>query len=193
MLREAELFVMAEEMLLEVLGRIRDGDWEIVLPALSDVPGRDRPTSMRDAVHRYAEDDARAPEALAGVSSSAPAPSATVKPGDAGWHVRLAGVVDAASAAARAVEDSDDATRDYLQLATIERCFLANEVAMHLGSTACPLPEELARGIWELTEPHAESWRVRKVFREPLPLPDHVSWRDRFLLSAGREPHLADH
>ena len=72
MLREAELFVMAEEMLLEVLGRIRDGDWEIVLPALSDVPGRDRPTSMRDAVHRYAEDDARAPEALAGVPDGAP-------------------------------------------------------------------------------------------------------------------------
>jgi hypothetical protein len=28
------------------------------------------------------------------------------------------------------------------------------------------------------------------VFRTPLPLPDgHVSWRDQFLLMAGRDPH----
>ena len=37
----------------------------------------------------------------------------------------------------------------------------------------------------------AGTWRARGWFREPLPLPPHVSWRDRFLLTAGHDPHPA--
>lgn len=80
-----------------------------------------------------------------------------------------------------------------LLCATIERCLLAHYVAAFLGSTACPLPEELARPLWELTVPQAQQWRERGHFRPPMPLPDHVSWRDRFLLDAGHEPHPAGH
>ena len=70
------------------------------------------------------------------------------------------------------------------------RSFLAHDVAMALGSRACPLPEEQARALFERMEPDAGRWRARGVFREPLPLPaGHVSWRDRFLLLAGRDPH----
>ena len=46
-LLEAELFVMAEEMLVEVLGRIREGDWEIVLPPLFEEPGVNQPAPIR--------------------------------------------------------------------------------------------------------------------------------------------------
>lgn len=70
------------------------------------------------------------------------------------------------------------------------RCFLAHDVAMALGSRACPLPESLARGCYEGMEPDAEHWRAAGVFRPRWPLPDgHVSWRDQFLLLAGRDPH----
>jgi hypothetical protein len=41
-----------------------------------------------------------------------------------------------------------------------------------------------------MTAPEAERWRSYGVFRAPLPLPaGHVSWRDQFLLMAGRDPH----
>jgi hypothetical protein len=80
-------------------------------------------------------------------------------------------------------------TRDYLTWLTVARCFLVHDVAIHLGSRACPLTEELARGIWAATAPEAGTWRATGIFRAPLPLPDDVSWRDRFLLSAGRDPH----
>jgi hypothetical protein len=61
---------------------------------------------------------------------------------------------------------------------------------MALGSRACPLPEHLARGLLEGTGPQAAQWRAAGYFREPLPYPPgHVSWRDRFLLTAGRDPH----
>ena len=70
------------------------------------------------------------------------------------------------------------------------RCFLAHDVAMALGSRACPLPEELARPCYEGMEPDADRWRAEGVFRERLPLPPgHVSLRDQFLLLAGRDPH----
>ena len=68
--------------------------------------------------------------------------------------------------------------------------FLAHDIAMAIGSRACPLPEELARPMYEITAPEAERWRSYGVFRAPLPLPEgHVSWRDQFLLMAGRDPH----
>jgi hypothetical protein len=116
-------------------------------------------------------------------------------------HGAVTGYVTAACAAAREVTDGDAlvhcsfgdvATRDYLWQLNIARSFLAHEIAMHLGSRACPLTEELARGMWEGTAPASEYWRTMGVFREPLPMPDDVSWRDRFLLSAGRDPHCLE-
>jgi hypothetical protein len=70
------------------------------------------------------------------------------------------------------------------------RGFLAHDVAMALGSRACPLPEALARALLERMEPEEHRWRASGVFRDRLPLPaGHVSWRDRFLALAGRDPH----
>lgn len=170
--REAELFVMAEQVLVEVLGRIQRGNGRIMLPPmLVDDP----PRTIRESVARHARDEAR----LAGL------PDADGELGDHP-HDTVVRLAEAACAAAR--DGSVD--KDDLLLATITRCFLAHDVAFHLGSTACPLPEELARPLWEITEPRAQEWRDRKVFGEPLlPMPPHVSWRDRFLRSAGRDPH----
>lgn len=171
MTREAELFVMAEQVLVEVIGRIRPGDGATVLPPL--FPGHDGPAPIREAVARHARDDA----ALAGVEVGDD-PAADVP--------RLA---DAACAAAPTVTDRDELLR-----LTMARSFLAHDIAMHLGSRACPLTEELARGLWEATQPEADSWRTQGVFAEPLtPVPADVSWRDRFLMSAGRDPHALDH
>lgn len=166
-----DLFVMAERMLVEVLGRIRQGNGKIVLPPLRPAGA---PTTIRESVARHVREEA----ALAGVPDDVELgsdPQATV--------VRLA---DAAVAAVR--EGGIDA--EELLLATIDRCFLAHDVAFHLGSTACPLPEELARPLWEITDPRSAEFRERGVFGEPLlPMPPHVSWRDRFLRNAGRDPH----
>lgn len=196
MIREAELFVTAEGILLEVLGRARPGNGTIVLPPLADVAGLDAPIRLRAAVERHAREEALLPDVLAGhqpgpveVDMLGPDPHATVTK-----------LTDAACAAARTVTDGDavlpaagTTAAEYLTRLTALRCFLAHDVAFGLGSTACPLPEALAQGIWELTWSEAPVWRERGIFREPLPLPEHVSKRDRFLLCAGRDPHPLHH
>lgn len=192
MLHDAELFVMAEQVLVEVLGRIRDQDWDTVLPPLVGVPGMDRPTPLRHAVAQWADDDARVPHVLTGTRAPDGAPPGSEPPAG------VARVAAAACAAAGAVTDADRlvhgpdgdvSTGDYLRRLAISRSVLAHYIAFRLGSTACPLPEELARPLWELTAPEAGKWRSLGVFRDPLPWPENVSWRDRFLLSAGHDPH----
>lgn len=191
MLREAELFVMAEQMLVEVLGRIRVPDRDIVLPA---IVGTAEPLSIRKVVEQYVEEDGLVPSVLAGPAASR---GEQARNGDG-----IADVAAASCAAARQVVDGDAlvhspkgalTAREYLLRQTVARSLLAHYVAAYLGSTACPLPEELARPLWELTGPEAATWRALGYFREPMPLPDHVSWRDRFLLTAGHEPHPLGH
>ena len=63
-LHEAELFVMAEHMLVEVLGRIRPEEREVLLPPM--FPGADRPATMQSAVEQYLRADAHVPRVLSG-------------------------------------------------------------------------------------------------------------------------------
>jgi hypothetical protein len=187
MLAEAELFVRAEQMLVEVLGRIRDGDRDIALPPLRTGAA---PLTMAQAVEQHVRDDAAVPWLLLG----GPAEDVDGPSRDVGQ------LAEDACAAAREVEDGEAVvdgqgltTREVLLRGTVVRCLLAHYVAAYLGSTACPLPEELARLLWETTAPQAARWRELGYFRDPMPLPPHVSWRDRFLLTAGHEPHPLGH
>lgn len=208
MIREAELFVMAEQVLVEVIGRIRGEQWDIVIPPLFDMPGADRPRAMRELVGHYAYDDAWVPDLLAGRTMDDVGPDrfdGDLLGGDllgGNPHAHVVRISDAACAAARLVTDGDAVVhctfgdvpaRDYLWQLNIARSFIAHDIAMHLGSRACPLTEELARGMWEGTAPAADMWRSYGIFRDPLPMPADVSWRDRFLLSAGRDPHPLHH
>ncbi len=200
MIPEAALFVKADQMLVEVIGRIRDDQWRIVIPPLFDRPGANTPSPMRPLVNHYAHDDAWVPDMLAGRTMDEVGRDKF--DGDLlgpGPHASVVRISDAACAAASQVTDGDTvvhtsfgdfAARDYFWQINIARCFLAHEIAMALGSRACPLPEDLARGMYEGTEPVAGQWRSIGIFREPIPYPPgHVSWRDQFLLTAGRDPH----
>lgn len=152
---------------------------------------------MRGAVARLAREDAQVPDLLAG--RIADDPGAELLGEDS--HAAVVRYATAAGDAARKVADGeavvhelagDTTASDLLRRLTLARSFLAHDIAMNLGSRACPLPEDLARGLWEGTERDAARWRERGFFREPLPpLPPeiHVSWRDRFLMDAGRDPH----
>ena len=200
MITEAALFLKAETMLLEVLGRIRPEHRSLVIPPVFDMPGADHPRPLPELVAHYARDDAWVPDMLAGRTMAEA--GADKYDGDllgSDPRTALATIVEAACAAARTADDpqkpvhggfGDVPTDNYLWQLNIARCFIAHDIAMALGSRACPLPEDLAKGMYEGLEADRQWWQDLGVFREPLPLPDgHVSWRDQFLLMAGRDPH----
>jgi hypothetical protein len=185
-LHEAALLRMAEVMLVEVLGRVRPQDEDVVLPPAHARAGVSRTIAVATARHLQDEADVRS--ALTGE----PEP---VDPVVADAARRTCAVAAAQDDGDRVMLGDGEPTsvRALLVRATVERSLLAHYVAAYLGSPACPLPEELARPLWELTSPDAEAWRRAGWFFEPLPLPPHVSWRDRFLLTAGHPPHPLGH
>lgn len=202
MLAEAELFVMTEVMLVEVLGRIRESDREIVLPVIYGIPGSDGAAPLRAVVARYVRDEAGVPAILGETPSDEGrldelefVPTETAQ-------AAVVQVSEAATRAASRVVDGGRVARsplgalavaDYLLALTVSRSLLAHYVAAYLGSTACPLPEELARPLWEATRADVRTWRDRGAFRDPLPIPELASWRDTFLRTAGHEPHPLGH
>ena len=204
MIREAELFVQAEDVLVEVVGRVRQEHWRITVPPMYDMPGADQPATIRRLVERYVRDDAWVPDMLAGRTMDQVGVDrydGDLLGTDPARTVRT--VAEAAATAVRKVDDGeqvvhcsfgDISTSLYLWQLDIARCFLAHQIAMHLGSRACPLTEELARGMYEGTIPQAEQWRSWGVYRTPItPVPADVSWRDKYLMAAGVDPHPLDH
>ena len=188
MLREAELFAFAEDVLVEVLGRIRENDHDLLIPPLTDLPGPSVETALWSVVERYAYDDACVPAVLAGGGTDTiDRQELRHELGGADPEAVIVRVAQAASAAARGAFDGDKpvparygvvSTRHYLLRLTVNRSLLAHYVATYLGSTACPLPEELARPMLELTQPDSAHWRALGIFREPMPVPHLASWRD---------------
>ncbi len=190
---------MAQDVIVEVVGRIRAEHRHLVLPPLF---AGEPALALPAYVDALARSDAWVPDLLAGHRPEDI--GADKYDGDLLGDDRPAGyarLAAAASAAAREARDGvvhtpdgDVGTGAYLELSTIRRAFAAHDIAMHLGSRACPLTEELARGLWERTAPDVERWRERGVFGPQFePMPPDVSWRDRFLTTAGRNPHALEH
>lgn len=198
MLGEAKLFVMAQDVIVEVVGRIRSEHRHLVLPPLF---AGERRLPLPAYVDALAREDAWVPDLLAGRRPEEV--GADKFDGDLLGDDRPAAYARLATAAAAAAReardtvvhapDGDVGAGAYLELLAIRRAFAAHDIAMHLGSRACPLTEELARGLWERTEPDVERWRERGVFGPQYePMPPDVSWRDRFLTTAGRNPHALE-
>lgn len=200
---EATLFVVADEMLVEVVGRINPSDRDIMLPPLTDLPGPIQATPMWTVVEQYVHDNACVPEVLGGGGGELSAGDGLREQlAGAGAHVRIVGVAAAARQAALAVCDGHGPVRarygvvsveHYLLRLAVNRSLVAHYIAAYLGSTACPLPEELARPLHELTTPDADRWRALGIFGEPMPVPHLASRRDTFLLTAGHLPHPLGH
>lgn len=191
MIREADLFLQAEECLVEVTGRAGRADRVLTMAPLSARPGEDTPATLAARVAAWLRDgiglvtDLTGEEPLiTGVTGPAANPFGAIAEVSGAARAAAGAVTDAGAPAA-----ATTAGHRLLEAAVL-RAFLAHDVAMHLGSRACPLTERLARGLCEATAADAAAWQASGLFAEPLlPYPDDVSWRDRLLMSAGRDPH----
>jgi hypothetical protein len=192
---EAEIFVLADQAAVHVYGRIRQDQWDTKLPPLFDMPGADRPVPLRQAINHFAYDDSWVPEMLAGRTMDDVGRGRF--DGDllgADARGSLERIAAAACEAARRVTDreaivhcsyGDVPTWDYFWQLNVARTIGAHDVAKHIGVDDA-ISEQLARGMWQGTEPAAEMWRSMGIFRPPVPVSDDASWRDRFLALTGR-------
>jgi hypothetical protein len=197
MIREAEIFLQAEAAVVSVYARLRDRDWDSLLPPVFDMPGADQPVQIRRMVNHHLYDDSWIPDMLAGRTMDEVGRDRY--DGDllgTDPQANIARVADTATKAARAVTDreatvhcgwGDTTTWDYFWQLNIARSLGAHDLALHIGVDS-PITEELGRGMYEGTAESAEMWRSIGIYRKQVEIADDASWRDRFLALTGRRP-----
>ncbi len=195
MIAEAEVFLLADEAAVTVFSAIPDDHWESMLPPVFDMPGADRPVRLRDAINHYAYDNAWVPDMLAGRTMDQVGRDrfdGDLLGADPAGAIRR--ISDAATAAAGRVSDpslvvhcsfGDCSVPDYFWQLNIARSLSAHDVAAAIRLDY-RLSEDLCKTMYEGTQPTVFIWRSFGVYREPVPVSDNSTWRERFLALTGR-------
>jgi len=196
-MEEADVFVLADRALAEVVAQIQPGQWDMTMPP--NFATRSHPTvpGLREVINYHAYDDAWVPDMLAGRTMEEA--GATKYDGDLLGDApveRFEAIVRDACAAAEGVSDYDAVAhlsfgdypvREYLWQINSFRALRANDIARAIGVEPS-LPEALVQGVWDEVSPHAEEWRTIGVYPAAVPVPDDAPLLDRLLGLTGRDP-----
>jgi len=194
---EPEVFVLADEALVRVVGQIRDDQWPMQMPADFAMSQRDSTPTLREVVNYHAYDDAWVPDMLEGLTmDEAGRDKFDGDLLDADPTAAFAAIAEKACAAARSLDDLDRTVhcsfgdfpaREYLWQINSFRGLRAHDIAVAIGVEP-DLPDELVQGLWDEISPHVEEWRAIGVFPAAVPVPDDAPLLDRLLGSTGRHP-----
>jgi hypothetical protein len=195
MIPQAEVFLLADEAAVAVFSAIPDDRWDTMLPPVFDMPGADRPVPLREATNHYAYDNAWVPDMLAGWTMDEVGRDrfdGDLLGGDPAGAI--AWISSAATAAAAQVGDpdllvhcsfGDCRVADYFWQLNIARSLTAHDVAAAIGLDY-RLSEDLCKAMYEGTQPTVFIWQSFGAYREPVPVSDDATWRERFLALTGR-------
>jgi uncharacterized protein (TIGR03086 family) len=194
---EADVFVLADRALAEVVAQIRPEQWEMTMPANFATRSHPAIPGLREVINYHAYDDAWVPDMLAGrtMEEAGAAKFDRDLLGDEPVK-RFEAIVEDACAAAEAVRDydavahlsfGDFTVREYFWQINQFRALRAHDIARAIGVEP-RLPEALVQGVWDEVSPHAEEWRAIGVFPAAVPVPDDAPLLDRLLGLTGRDP-----
>lgn len=196
-MREAEVFVLADRALDEVVQQIADDQWEMTMPANFAMGHTGQIPTLREVINYHAYDDAWVPDMLAGRTMDEVGRDKF--DGDllgTDPKASFAAIVEAACAAAGRSDDAertvhcsfgDFSTREYFWQVNSFRGLRAHDLAVAIGILP-RLSGELVQGIWDEISPHAEEWRSYGVFPPAVPVPADAPLLDRLLGLTGRTP-----
>jgi hypothetical protein len=199
-MREADVFVLADRALNEVIQQVKDDQWTMAMPADFAMRGADHIPTLREVVNYHAYDDAWVPDMLAGRTMDEAGRDKF--DGDllgAEPQAAFAAIVDTACAAAAELDDQDRivhcsfgdfSAREYFWQINGFRGLRAHDLALVIGVEP-RLSDELVQGIWDEISPHVEEWRAIGVFPAAVPVPDSAPLLDRLLGITGRPPTSA--
>ncbi|MGH3811299.1 MAG: hypothetical protein ACRDUV_02430 [Pseudonocardiaceae bacterium] len=196
-MREADVFVLADRALNDVIRQVKDDQWTMTMPPDFAMRVMDHTPTLREIVNYHAYDDAWVPDMLAGLTMD-----------EAGRDkfdgdllgddpkASFAAIVDTACAAAAELDDPDRivhcsfgdfSAREYFWQINGFRGLRAHDLALVIGVEPC-LSDELVQGMWDEISPHAEEWRAIGVFPAAVPVPESAPLLDRLLGITGRPP-----
>ena len=186
-----EIFISANTVLLNIVRKIKDGQWAMPVPAeMSWQPNQ----SLRDIVNYHTYDDAWVEDVLAGKTIAEVGEAYDYLRVSADSLVQYEKFNALAIKAARAFRDFDRVVHlsygdysagKYLTHITLYRGLRIFDIATLIGAEV-KVPEELVRGLWEIVEPKAQTLRDMHVIGAELPVPANASLLDRLLAKTGR-------
>ena len=193
---EAEVYILSEQALVNVIGQIKDDQWSLKLPQwfqLGRTQDRDKLT-LKDIINYHAYDTAWVPDTLAGktIDEVGDKYDGDLLGDDPAASYRK--YAEAAMAAAKPADldktvyltYGDYPAREYFKHITSFRGFRAYDLAKLIGADT-KLPEDLVQGMWDEMAPEAEAWRQMGVFGPEVKVPDDADLQTRLLGMAGRE------
>jgi hypothetical protein len=196
-MEEAQVFVLADRALADVVARIQPEQWDRAMPPNFSMRNRDTVPTLREVINYHAYDDAWVPDMLAGRTMEQAGP--TKFDGDLLGEApleRFEAIVGNACTAAEAVRDYDTVAhlsfgdytvREYFWQINSFRALRAHDLARVIDVEPA-LPEELVQGVWDEVSPHAEEWRGLGVYPAAVPVPEDAPLLDRLLGLTGRDP-----
>ncbi len=196
MVREQDVFTLADQALKRVIDQIRDDQWAMQMPPTFARRGQSTVT-LREIVNYHAYDDAWVPDMLSGRTMEEA--GRTKFDGDLlgdDPKGRFAAIVEAACAAASGLDDldrtvhcsfGDFTAREYFWQINGFRGLRAHDIARVIGVDST-LPDALAQGLWEEISPHAEEWRAIGIFGPAVAVPDSANQQAKLLGLTGRTP-----
>jgi uncharacterized protein (TIGR03086 family) len=194
---EREVFLEADQALLEVIEQITDAQWPMALPDWFQRHGSQRDLSLRQLIEYHAYDEAWIPDMLAGRTMAEVGPDAFSGALLDADPVRDYGTLArAAQDAVRSHTDLDRVVhcsfgdypaREYLWQANYFRGVRAFDIAKLIG-TDPRLSEGLVQGLWDELSPQADEWRSIGVFGPAVEVPDDAPLLDRLIALTGRQP-----
>jgi len=194
MIREQSVFILANQALSAVVGKIEENQWGIKIPAWFQTGRGQVDVTLRTIVNYHAYDDAWVPEVLAGKTIQE---VGTKYDGDLLGDRPAASFEKINSASCDAVRKladpertvhlsyGDYPAREYLTHTMCFRGFRVYDIAKLIGADTA-MPEALVQGLWDILSPHAEEWRKIGVFGPEIELPANASAQHRLLALAGR-------
>jgi len=189
--------VRADRALEAVVRKVRDDQWDMVMPPDFQTRDRSRTITLREVVNYHAYEDAWVPDMLAGRTLDEVGRDAY--DGDrlgADPKAAFSAAVDRACDAARALDDPDRTVhcsfgdypaREYLWQTNFFRGLRAHDIALAIGADP-RLPDDLVAGLLEELAPVAEQWRAIGIFGPAVEVPADALPQDRLLGLTGRQP-----
>jgi uncharacterized protein (TIGR03086 family) len=188
-----ELFILSNQTLQSTVSKIKDEQMELIIPG--DLSWMENFT-VRKTLNVYAYENFCVSEVLAGkkdLANNAEFKEDFLKDDPQGNFKRY---TDQANESVRNVHDlekivhisyGDFPVDDYLRDITIQRSFAAYDLAKFIGADTT-LPEDLVKGLWEITQPVADMLRAYGVFKEKIEVPEDAPLQQRLLGLTGRDP-----